>query len=104
MLEEDCANYAKEIMRVLRPGGTAAVSTYLHTSPSEGQAHSFAERVGAAYVEYPEVPTKLVSYEFQTFERWFEGGDVRPVRGRWRRDGSEEIAEWQDWVVVRVSA
>jgi SAM-dependent methyltransferase len=104
MLEEDCANYAREIARALRPGGTAAISTYLHTAPAESQAHKFAERLGTAYVEYPEVPTKLVSYGLDGFERWFEGAEISPLRGRWRRDGTEQTDEWQDWVVVQIPA
>jgi ubiquinone/menaquinone biosynthesis C-methylase UbiE len=101
MLQDDCANYAREIMRVLAPGGTAAVSTYLRTPPVAGQAHTFDARAGGAYVEYPEVPTKLVAYELESFERWFEGSEVKPLLGRWRQDGSGQTGEWQDWVVVR---
>ncbi len=104
MLEDDCANYAREITRVLRPGGTAAISIYLHTAPAQSQAHQFAEQVGTAYVEYPEVPTKLVSYGLDAFERWFEGAEVGALQGRWRRDGTEQTDEWQDWVVARVPA
>ena len=102
LLEDDCANYAREIVRVLRPGGTAAISIYLHTAPAEGQAHQFEAQVGAAYVEYPEVPTKLVSYGLDAFERWFEGTEVTALRGRWRRDGTEQTDEWQDWVLARI--
>jgi SAM-dependent methyltransferase len=104
MLEDDCANYAREIMRVLAPGGTAAVSTYLRTAPVPSQAHTFDDRAGAAYVEYPEVPTKLVSYDLTSFERWFAGGDLEPLLGRWRRDGGGQTGEWQDWVVTRAPA
>jgi ubiquinone/menaquinone biosynthesis C-methylase UbiE len=101
MLEADCANYAREIMRVLKPGGVAAISTYLKTPFAEGQPHRFAHRAGVAYLEYPDVPTKLVSYEAEAFERWF-AGDVRQLFGSWRGDGREQIGEWQDWVIVRV--
>src|SRR5581483_5847763 len=104
LLEEDCANYASEMLRLLKPGGTAAVSTYLQGPPVPGQALTFPGRVGAAYVEYPEIPTKVVGYELGTFESWFAGGDVTGMRGRWRNDGSGELREWQDWVVVRVPA
>jgi ubiquinone/menaquinone biosynthesis C-methylase UbiE len=103
MLEDECANYAGEIMRVLAPDGTAAVSTYLHTGQIATQAHRFSERVGAAYVEYPEVPRKLVSYELDAFGRWFEGAEIRPLLGRWRRDGRAQSSEWQDWVVIRAA-
>jgi ubiquinone/menaquinone biosynthesis C-methylase UbiE len=104
MLEEDCANYAREIMRVLRPGGTAAVSIFLQTEPVPGQAFTFEGRAGAAYLDYPETPTKVVGYELGTFERWFAGGEVRGLLGQWRRDGKAQIRQWQDWVVVRVPA
>jgi SAM-dependent methyltransferase len=104
MLEDDCANYAGEIMRVLRPGGTAAVSIFLQTEPVPGQAFTFEGRAGAAYLDYPAIPTKVVGYELGTFERWFAGADVRGLRGQWRRDGKAQIRQWQDWVVVRVPA
>lgn len=102
MLEEECANYCSEMMRVLAPGGIAAVSTYLQTTPVPGQALSFRGRLGAAYLEYPEIPTKVVGYELESFERWFSGADVTGKRGRWRNDGSGELREWQDWVVARM--
>lgn len=102
MLEEDCANYAGEIMRVLKPGGTAAVSIFLQTAPVPGQAFSFEGRAGSAYLEYPEIPTKVVGYELATFESWFAGAEVRGLLGQWRRDGSAQIRQWQDWVVARV--
>jgi|SRR5579862_4253115 len=104
MLEEDCANYAGEIMRVLRPGGTAAVSIFLQTTPVPGQAFSFKGRAGSAYLEYPEIPTKVVGYELATFESWFAGAEVRGLFGQWRRDDSAQIRQWQDWVVARVPA
>jgi len=104
MLEEDCANYAREIMRVLRPGGTAAISIFLQTEYVPGQAFTFKGRAGAAYLDYPETPTKVVGYELGTFERWFRGGEVRGLLGQWRRDGNIQIRQWQDWVVVRVPA
>lgn len=102
MLEDDCANYAREMTRVLRPGATAAVSIFLQTQPVPGQAFSFEGRAGAAYLEYPEIPTKVVGYELGTFERWFAGCEVRGLLGQWRRDGKAEVRQWQDWVVVRV--
>jgi SAM-dependent methyltransferase len=104
MLEDDCANYAREMMRVLRPGGTAAVSIFLQTPPVPGQAFSFKGRAGAAYLEYPEIPTKVVGYELSTFERWFAGADVRGLLGQWRRDGNVQVRQWQDWVVARMPA
>ncbi|HLX31783.1 MAG TPA: class I SAM-dependent methyltransferase [Gaiellaceae bacterium] len=104
LLEDDCANYAREMMRLLKPGGTAAVSTYLQTTPVPGQALSFSGRAGEAYVEYPDIPTKVVGYELDAFERWFAGGELTGLRGRWRNDGSGQLREWQDWVVVRVPA
>jgi hypothetical protein len=102
MLEDDCANYAREILRVLRPGGTAAVSIFLQTERVPGQAFSFEGRAGAAYLDYPEIPTKVVGYELGTFEQWFAGADVRGLLGQWRRDGKAQIRQWQDWVVVQV--
>lgn len=104
LLEDDCANYAKEMMRVLRPGGTAAVSIFLQTSPVPGQAFSFKGRAGAAYLEYPEIPTKVVGYELEAFQRWFEGAEVHGLLGMWRRDDSAQLRQWQDWVVARVPA
>jgi SAM-dependent methyltransferase len=101
MLEDDCANYAAEIMRVLAPGGTAAVSTYLRVPQTEGLTHRFAARAGIAYLEYPEVPAKLVAYDFEAFEGWFDGGQVRSLLGRWRLDGREQSPEWMDWIIIR---
>jgi SAM-dependent methyltransferase len=102
MLEDDCAHYAKEIMRVLAPGGTAAVSIFLHTPSVPGQAFTFPGRVGSAYVESLEVPTKVVGYDLESFESWFAGGEVSGLLGQWRHNGSAQIRQWQDWVVVRV--
>lgn len=101
MLEEECANYAREMLRVVKPGGTLAISTYLRTPPVDGQPHSFRHRVGAAYVEYADNPVKLVAYDLETFERWFDGASVHGLRGGWRRDGQREVGGWQDWVIVR---
>jgi SAM-dependent methyltransferase len=101
-LEDDCANYAREIMRVLALGGRAVVSIYLRTRFTASQPHRFDHRSGSAHVEYPELPTKLVSYELAEFEQWFSGCTVRPLLGRWRRDGQEQMSEWQDWVVVEM--
>jgi SAM-dependent methyltransferase len=102
LLEDDCANYAGEIVRVLRPGGTAAVSIFLITAPVAGQAFSFRGRAGSAYLEYPEIPTKVVGYELGAFERWFDGAEVKGLLGQWRHDGSNQLRQWQDWVVVRL--
>lgn len=99
MLEEDCANYTREIRRILKPGGTAAISTFLYAPAAAGQRHEFSHRVGNAYVEYPKNPTKRVAYDLQAFTRWF-GSPARPLFGRWRRDANEGISEWQDWVVL----
>lgn len=100
MLEDDCANYAREIERVLKPGGTAAISTFLLTEPVKGQPHSFHHRVGSAYVQYPDKPTKRVAYELSAFRRWF-GAEPQPLLGRWRGDGAHQISEWQDWVMLQ---
>lgn len=103
LLEDDCANYAREMMRVLRPGGTAAVSIFLQTTPVPGQAFSFEGRAGAAYLEYPEIPTKVVGYELAAFEQWFSGAaEVKGLLGLWRHDGKPDVRLWQDWVVVRM--
>ena len=104
MLEDDCAHYASEMMRVLAPEGTAAISTFLQTRPVEGQAFSFRGRAGSAYLEYPEIPTKVVGYELAAFERWFAGGEVTGLLGQWRHDDSAQVRQWQDWVVVHVPA
>ena len=105
MLEDDCAHYAGEMMRVLAPAGTAAISTFLQTPRVEGQAFSFSGRAGSAYLEYPEIPTKVVGYELETFERWFDGAaEVRGLLGQWRHDDSAQVRQWQDWVVVRAPA
>jgi len=104
LLEDDAANYATEMMRVLRPGGTAAVSIFLQTAPVPGQAFSFKGRAGSAYLEYPEIPTKVVGYELSAFERWFAGAEVRGLLGQWRRDDSAQVRQWQDWVVARMPA
>jgi SAM-dependent methyltransferase len=104
MLEDECANYAREIMRVLAPGGTAAVSTFLQTAPVASQAFSFGGRDGSAYLEYPEIPRKVVGYELEAFERWFDGAEVRGLLGVWRRDGVAQVRGWQDWAVVRLPA
>jgi ubiquinone/menaquinone biosynthesis C-methylase UbiE len=104
LLEDDCANYAGEIMRVLAPGGTAAISIFLQTAPVAGQAFSFRGRAGSAYLEYPEIPTKVVGYELETFEQWFAGAEVEGMLGKWRHDDSNQLRQWQDWVVVRLPA
>ncbi len=96
LLEDDAENYAREIMRVLKPGGVAFVSAFLRDWTEPTQPHSFSSRVGSAYVEYPETPEKIVAYDLSTMQEWFPNGE--PLRGRWRRGGQVELNEWQDWV------
>jgi SAM-dependent methyltransferase len=104
MLEDECANYAREMLRVVKPGGRIAISTYLRTPAVPGQPHSFAHPVGSAHVEYADNPAKLVAYDLATFERWFAGASVRGLRGGWRGSGEREVGGWQDWVIVHADA
>ena len=59
MLPEECENYAQEIMRVLRPGGRCAVTTFLVDRGNDASIRDWTAE-GDMYVRYPATPRKMV--------------------------------------------
>jgi SAM-dependent methyltransferase len=102
MLEAECANYAAEVRRVLRPGGRTVVTGFVIEAADAGSW----ERRGEAYLRAPTSPRKMVGYELGTFERWFGGPPVRSFGGTWRGRRSPDLpdrhADFQDMLIFAV--
>jgi len=98
LFTKECENYAREMLRILRPGG-AIVVTALLIDP-DSPVGDFRHDVNGAHVSAKNMPRKGVAYTRQDVTRWF-GPDHMLLRGRWHADGVFEAPRQQDWVVVR---
>ncbi len=65
LLEEEVENYTQEAFRVLKPGSYMAMYVFSMDSPPPtfGTRHTFAHRIGPAYVESMANPEAAVAYE-----------------------------------------
>ncbi|HEY5180141.1 MAG TPA: class I SAM-dependent methyltransferase [Dermatophilaceae bacterium] len=95
---EECANYAKEILRVLKAGGRAVVSGFLRDLGTGDSPFTFQHQVGEVYVEYSDNPRKAVAADTETFGTWFGHPHSQRLRGSWRGDAGE-YPNGQDWLI-----
>lgn len=79
MLPNECQNYAREIIRVLRPGGRCAVSTLLlDTNTSDWT------ELDGMYTRFPLTPRKLIGHSPQQLAAFFGAEPDAVVYGAWR--------------------
>jgi ubiquinone/menaquinone biosynthesis C-methylase UbiE len=101
MFPDECENYAREIMRVLAPGGRAVVTAFLHDFGTSVSARTFNHQEGDMWVQFPDNPRKAVSQDLQVLERWFgQAADSRHL-GTWRgseRGGNRDYQDWLIWI------
>jgi SAM-dependent methyltransferase len=95
LFPSECRNYAREIMRVLRPGGRCAV-TVLLTDQGTGEI-KFIHREHDAWIAYPSSPRKAIGYDTATVDGWFGVPHTLMRRGAWH--AAEEALYWQDWLL-----
>lgn len=81
MFPSECRNYAKEILRVLRPGGRCAVTTHLLGEDTDGWTE-----INGAYMRFPSTPRKTLGHSEQQIDEFFGSEPVVTVRGTWRAD------------------
>ena len=99
MFPSECENYAREIMRVLAPGGRAVVSAFLHDVEWATQFWTFSHQQGDMWIQFPTNPRKAVSQDQQVLERWFGQPADRRVLGNWRRSEPAAGHDYQDWLI-----
>lgn len=82
MFPDECRNYAREIGRVLRPGGRCAVTTHLLDEDTAGWTE-----LDGAYTRFPSTPRKMLGHSPQQMSDFFGREPVVTVHGTWRGDG-----------------
>jgi SAM-dependent methyltransferase len=95
MYPPECANFAQEIMRVLRPGGRCTVTALLRDH-GDGEI-DFNHREDDAWIAYPNSPRKAIGYDTATVDSWFGVPYTTLRRGAWHAPG--ETQYWQDWLL-----
>lgn len=103
LTDVECANYAGQILRVLKPGGRAVVSGFLRELGTGSSPFKFHHRRGDVWIEYPNNPRKAVAADTATFDQWFGTGHTLRLLGRWRGDEGE-FPNGQDWLVYTAPA
>jgi hypothetical protein len=69
MLPRDVDHYLGEIVRVLKPGGRCLISYFLMNAEvwqlirAGVSAFNFSHRLPGCYVEYPDVPERVIGYD-----------------------------------------
>ena len=96
---EECANYAREILRVLKAGGRAVVSGFLRDLGTGDSPFTFRHQVGEVFVEYLDNPRKAVAFDTETVASWFDRPHSQRLRGSWRGDAGE-YPNGQDWLIM----
>jgi SAM-dependent methyltransferase len=101
MLPDECANYAREIMRVLRPDGRCVVTTFL---VDQGPGIIPFTRGDEAYFGFPNNPRKAVGYETGTIESWF-GVPAQTIHlGTWHPSGKGDLQDFLVYHRLNVSS
>jgi SAM-dependent methyltransferase len=95
---EECANYARESLRVLKPGGRVVVSGFLRELGTGDSAFTFQHQVGQVWVNYADSHRKAVAADTQTFDQWFGRTHTLRLRGSWRGDAGD-YPNGQDWLI-----
>jgi SAM-dependent methyltransferase len=99
MFEPECANYAAEIRRMLRPGGKCALTVFV----VDGSQATDWRRSEECYLRFPQSPRKMVGYGLETVARWFGQQPIRSISGSWRgaprTDFTDTHADFQDMLV-----
>lgn len=109
LLAADQAQFAREITRVLRPGGVSIISWYLiddeaRANASEGRAaFDFAHALDGCWTATPDLPEAVIGYDLQAVRDQYEalGLDIlNQALGVWRREPLQD----QDIIIARKRA
>lgn len=109
LLAADQANFAREIARVLKPGGISVISYYLIDDEARANAGSrqaafnFAHALDGCWTATPELPESAIAYDLNTVLAQYDslGFDVTEcMLGVWRRQAIQD----QDILVARKRA
>jgi SAM-dependent methyltransferase len=91
LLETELRNYVEESFRVLKPGGMMIMSVFCldHPPPTYGNRHTFAHRLGNAFVESMAQPEAAVAYGKDFLislakEIGFKKGEIRTAENLWQ--------------------
>ena len=109
MLPADVENYAREISRMLKPGGRCLITYFLlnpdsYQSLREGKAdRTFDNEMPGCRVQYAANPEAAVAYEERDVSAIYTACDLQvmePIRyGRW--SGRQDGTSYQDLVLAR---
>lgn len=109
LLAADQAQFAREIVRVLKPGGLSLVSWYLidaeaHANTGSGRiAFDFVHPLDGCWTATPDLPEAVIGYDLAPVQAQYDalGLDiVNLALGAWRREPIQD----QDIVVARKRA
>ncbi|MDB5455999.1 MAG: Methyltransferase type 11, partial [Caulobacter sp.] len=106
LLAADQAQFAREIARVLKPGGTSVISYYLIDDLARANAKAgltafdFAHALDGCWTATPDLPESVIGYDFETILAQYDalGFDVVERKlGVWR----DQKIQDQDILVAR---
>lgn len=109
LLAADQAQFAREIARVLRPGGISIISWYLiddeaRTNTGGGQiAFDFVHPLDGCWTATPDLPEAVIGYDLAQVQQQYEALDLDVLNqalGVWRREPLQD----QDIIVARKRA
>jgi SAM-dependent methyltransferase len=108
LLQADVENYAREITRVMKPGGRTLLTFFILDDEAEalvraGEARwSLRYRRGAAHVEKRNRPESVVAYEKHFVHTLFEscGLDVKILPGAWSGRADHHAAFGRKDIVI----
>ena len=96
MLPRECENYAREIMRVLRPGGRCAVTTLLLDRGDVKNLHDWTID-GDLCLRFPKTPRKMIGHTSDALVRWFDRSPETVVGGVWRGGPDMDFEQHHDF-------